>query len=132
MWRFFFVYYFEGTYQKIISEGARRLPQVFSYLRNRRSDPVWKQRERARCRNRGKTRRAVTDTHTHNCRTQTHIHSHIQKPTNNKNQNQQCSFFYISLLPKLVMKKTKTTKRRRAADRRVKKENTEKNRILVN
>lgn len=71
-------------------------------------------------------------THTHNCRTQTHIHSHIQKPTNNKNQNQQCSFFYISLLPKLVMKKTKTTKRRRAADRRVKKENTEKNRILVN
>lgn len=74
-----------------------------------------------RCRNRGKTssvescnRHTYTkhyshplNTLTNNCRTLT-----PRKKTKTQNQNQQCSFFYISLLPKLEEGKKTMTKRR--------------------
>lgn len=78
-----------------------------------------KERLIERCRNRGKTtsvescnRHTYTKhshplTYTHNCRTLT-----PRKKTKTQNQNQQCSFFYISLLPKLEKGKKTTTKRR--------------------
>lgn len=139
-WRFF-VYYFEGTYQKIISEGARRPTLKRAGLLISQEPTFWpceaKESLIERCRNRGKTtsvescNRHTYTKHSHPLtHTQTIVeHLHQERKLKHKTRTNNVLFSILVYCPS--WRKARRRRRRDgAADRRVKKENTEKIVIL--
>lgn len=134
-WRFF-VYYFEGTYQKIISEGARRptLKRAGLLISQEPTFWPWKRRrdwsKGVGIEARRRAWRAVTDTHTQNTHTQTIVeHLHQERKLKHKTRTNNVLFSILVYCPS--WRKARRRRRRDgAADRRVKKENTEKIVIL--
>lgn len=135
-WRFF-VYYFEGTYQKIISEGARRPTLKRAGLLISQEPTFWpceaKERLIERCRNRGKTTSVEScnrHTYTKHSHTQTIVeHLHQERKLKHKTRTNNVLFSILVYCPS--WRKARRRRRRDgAADRRVKKENTEKIVIL--